>query len=185
MGQAKTFALRMQIVNDCNSGLTYTEVSEKYSVHYNTVREYYKKYQSKGEKGLIPDYSNCGKQLPSSEDLIYRATCWLKRLHPDWGAPFIRIKLEEHYQGHDLPSIRTMQRWFQYKGLNKVASRLPKPIADWAKKPHDTWQVDAKEQVVLADGGKGCWLTIVDEKSGALLATLVFPPQQDFSSTTN
>lgn len=40
---------------------------------------------------------------------------------------------------------------------------------------HNIWQVDAKEQITLSDGQKACYLSIVDEKSGAWLGSSVFP----------
>lgn len=40
---------------------------------------------------------------------------------------------------------------------------------------HETWQVDAKENMQLANGKNVCWLSVVDEKSGAIIGTIVFP----------
>jgi hypothetical protein len=37
--------------------------------------------------------------------------------------------------------------------------------------------VDAAEQVPLRSGRRVCWLRIVDECSGAVLETVVFPPR--------
>lgn len=41
--------------------------------------------------------------------------------------------------------------------------------------PHQIWQLDAKEQVRLADGSRVCWLLATDEASGATLEPEVFP----------
>lgn len=111
--------------------------------------------------------------------LVYRAGTWLKRLHPDWGAPFIKLKLQERYPDEQLPHSRSMQRWFKKAGLNKVRGKIPRGERHWAGQVHETWQVDAKEQLVLSDGQKACYLTMVDEKSGGLLNARAFPPIQD------
>lgn len=182
MSKAIEFHVREQIVTDCQSGLSYSEVSLKHSVRYNTVKTLYERFLDLGTKGLVPNYQNCGKYLPGSDNLIFRASCWLKRLHPEWGAPYILVKLKDKYSEIELPTARTVQRWFKAKGLNNLRTKIPKPKGQWAKDVHAVWQVDAKERIVLADGSKGCWLTIVDEKSGATLATLVFPPQPNFTS---
>ena len=184
MGRFIEFHIREQIVKDCQGGMTLSEVSRKYSVGYNTVKQIYQRYKKEGIKGLTPRYGNCGKELPSGDNIIYRASCWLKRLHPPWGAPFILIKLKERYPDHQMPTARTLQRWFKLKDLNKSRDKIPNPRVHWAKEVHQTWQVDAKERIVLTDGSRGCWLTVVDEKSGATLATLVFPPQPDLTSST-
>jgi hypothetical protein len=38
--------------------------------------------------------------------------------------------------------------------------------------------MDAKEQLQLADGSGASWLTLSDEKSGAVLDSPLFPPAQ-------
>ncbi|WP_169521694.1 DDE-type integrase/transposase/recombinase [Spirosoma spitsbergense] len=74
-----------------------------------------------------------------------------------------------------LPSIRTLQLWFKAAGLTKPRPQLLNSPKVWAEYPHQVWQVDAKEQQRTLDGTKVCWLTVVDEKSGAVLAAPVFP----------
>src|SRR5262249_3494228 len=54
--------------------------------------------------------------------------------------------------------------------------RRPATAAGRAAAPHDTWQMDAVEQLRTADGQGACWLRLVDEYTGAFLGTTVFPP---------
>ncbi len=183
MGKPVDFYIREKIISDCQNNISYSDISQKYSIRYNTVKSFHQRFLKDGIDGLKPNYKNCGRQIPDNNDIIFRAACWLKQLHPEWGAPFILIKLQERYPEKELPTARTLQRWFKIKSLTKLTTKLPKPPAEWAKNVHDTWQVDAKERIVLADASNGCWLTIVDEKSGATLATLVFPPQPNFTSS--
>jgi hypothetical protein len=44
------------------------------------------------------------------------------------------------------------------------------------QEPHEVWEVDAKERLLLADGSGTSVLTVTDEASGALLGATPFPP---------
>jgi hypothetical protein len=78
-----------------------------------------------------------------------------------------------------LPAVRTLQRWFAKAGLGPAPQgRRPQTVKKWrATRPHETWQVDAAEDIALADGTRASWLRIVDEFTGAVLKTVVFPPR--------
>ena len=52
----------------------------------------------------------------------------------------------------------------------------PPATARRAVRPHEVWQMDAAELVPLRTGQRVCWLRVVDECSGAVLWTAVFPP---------
>jgi hypothetical protein len=109
---------------------------------------------------------------------VYTAALHLRRHHPTWGAPRIR-----GVQGHDflpteLPTARTLQRWFQDAGLGPASKgRRPQPYPQRAAHPHDVWQRDAAEQVRLDSGPRVSWFQVVEEHTGAVLATAVFPPR--------
>jgi hypothetical protein len=45
-----------------------------------------------------------------------------------------------------------------------------------ARAVHDVWQIDAKEKLRLRTATKVCYLSVVDQKSGSLLGSFVFPP---------
>lgn len=124
--------------------------------------------------GLKPRYINCRPQGIKSDQLVYRSALWLKRLHRKWGAPLIRLKLQQRYPERKVPTERTMHKWFRKAGLTAPRSKTPKEGKQWALRPHGVWQVDGKEEQRLATGEWACWLTIVDEHSGALLAGPAF-----------
>jgi hypothetical protein len=46
---------------------------------------------------------------------------------------------------------------------------------DRAAVPHAVWQIDASEYIALATGQRVSWLRVIDECSGAVLQTVVFP----------
>jgi transposase len=170
-------ALRFEIVEKKAQGHSLLQISELLHLSYSTVRNIYHRYQSDGQAGLTPLYHHCGVCVKQGKaKLVKRAALWLKRLHPLWGAPLIRLQLKERYGSKYLSSERTMQRWFKLAGLYRVKTTFPPSDVHWACHVHDTWQLDAKEQLRLKSGEKACYLCVVDEKSGALLAPFVFPP---------
>ena len=62
-------------------------------------------------------------------------------------------------------------------GTRPPAGRRAAASTSRAEKPHQTWQIDASEHIRLADGAEVCWLRILDEATGAVLRTDVFPPR--------
>ena len=62
---------------------------------------------------------------------------------------------------------------------NIKPNKAPKEQARWAKHLHEGWQIDAKEEILTANGYKNCWLNIVDEHSGTVIDPPVFPLQKD------
>jgi hypothetical protein len=86
---------------------------------------------------------------------------------------------QEQPQLRDLPSARTLQRWFARQQQPPApAGRKPASARAAARRPHEVWQMDAVEQLPLQTGQQVCWLRWVDEWTGAVLGTEVFPPRQ-------
>jgi transposase len=172
--------VREQIIEQKSKGVSLLDISLNLHVSYCTVRNICKRFQTYGTQRLAADYKHCGRPASSNPaDVCYRAALWLKRLHPGWGAAFINLQLRQRYGQCTgaVSSERTLQRWFKAKGLNRAKSQLCCSQPLWAKQEHEVWQIDAKEKLCLASGDKACYLTIVDEKSGCLLKTGVFPLQ--------
>jgi transposase InsO family protein len=104
------------------------------------------------------------------------AVCHLRREHTTWGAGLILVILHEQHPDWDLPSHRTAQRWLHAAGLAPAPrGRHPKVNPRRATRPHEVWQMDAAECLLLANGQYVCWLRVVDEFTGAVLQTTVFP----------
>ena len=83
-----------------------------------------------------------------------------------------------------MPAVRTLQKWMHKKGLNPPREHHPSMNLGWAQSVHHTWQVDAKERLVLDKQQQpACYLTISDEHSGACLKALVFPLQPYLAGT--
>jgi hypothetical protein len=183
MGKATDMASRQGIIRLKQEGKTLFEISQDLSLPYPTVRNLWQQYRTNPAKGLATNYANCGKHPKTQQDLIYRAALWLKRLHPQWGAPKIHLALCERYGRENVEHIRTLQRWYRDANLIKPRQQMAEPSIGDSKAVHNIWQVDAKERLTLLDGQEACYLTIVDEKSGGALEAPVFPLRSNMSSS--
>ena len=175
MAVAIPFAIRQQIVQLRAQGKSYRQISQELGVSYDVVRRICKRQRQQGEIGLIPRYKQCGITGIRLSAFYHRVSLWLKRVHPLWGAPYIRLQLDQRYTMGRIPSVRTLQLWFKAANLTKPRRQLLNSPKVWADQPHQVWQIDAKEHQRTLDGMRVCWLTVVDEKSGAVLAAPVFP----------
>jgi hypothetical protein len=143
---------------------------------YRTVRGLWERYRRRGPAGLETDYAQCARCGPRFESSVPEAALQLKRDHPRWGATLIRLQLGKQFGGQPLPSDRTLQNWFRQADLTPRRPQRPQPDRQRAQRPHQVWQVDAKEQIPLADGSRCTAFCATDEASGALLGAALFPP---------
>lgn len=181
MGQAKPVQLRLQIAQERRSeGASFVELCKRHGISYNTVRGICASYESKGEAGLIPDYSACGRPVTPGSGKGYRLVRLIKHLHPDWGVPYITTRIREGFPELGLLSDRQYQRRLKADAPGVVVPppKLPKqPPPERPRLANDEWQVDANERIGLADGSEGCYLNVTDTKSNAILKAKAFPPR--------
>ena len=100
----------------------------------------------------------------------------MRRAHSGWGAGLIRVRLAESFPEQPLPHEATLRRWFRDAGLTPPRRPPHPPEPPRASVPHERWQLDATEQIALADGSRVSWLAASDEATGAMLGAVVFPP---------
>lgn len=183
MAQAKDVLLRQKIATEHQNGASYNRLAQRYGVSYNTVRTICIRYKELGEAGLVPRYSNCGRPVVDGAERSFRLVRLLKHLHTTWGIGYILVRIQLDYPHLALQSERHYQR-----RLADGKSTLPKPQlpssapADRSRLAHDTWQIDAKERIGMADGQERCFLNITDEKTAAILKAKGFSPRTDLSS---
>jgi hypothetical protein len=175
--------IRQAIISRKQSGESLKDISASLSLSYRTVVNLWQKYKQTGEENLASNYSQCGLHQSQQFANIKPACLSLKQLHSSWGAPRIYVALVKLYPQQALPNIRTLQLWYKEAHLVKPRYTQNDASIGAAKAVHNIWQVDAKEQLTLLDGQRACYLTIVDDKSGACLDTLVFPLSPYQSST--
>lgn len=183
MGQAKTLAVRQQIIQMKQAGHTHVQVAETLQIGVGTVQNIWKRYKAGGEPALIVSYKGCGRRVEHQDELAFRLVRLVKHLHPTWGAPLILLKISEKYPTLRLRSARQYQRRLFSSSGKLPAPILPPPTPiEQSRIAHDTWQIDAKERFCIQNKEEVCYLTIVDEGTGALLGAKAFPPQEDFTS---
>jgi hypothetical protein len=175
MPRALPLPLREQIVEAHQGGQPLTVIAQVLHLKYRSVRQIWGRYRQAGEAGLQTHYAHCGRASPFSPAL-HQAALTLKREHPRWGAGLIRLELAGQFPDQPLPRERTLQRWLQRAGLQPARPQPPPVARDRAQTVHEVWEIDAKEQMRLADGSGTSVLTVTDEASGALLEAVVFPP---------
>lgn len=151
-----------------------SKIQADLAISYTSIRNWVKAYKQKGIKGLVPNYCGNGKSTIYSQQLIDKAIGY-KKEHPDWGAPFILVKLADENERSLLPKARWLQKIFKREGLQPIKNKLPVGPKTWAKNVFDRVQVDAKEKLKTADGKACCYLNFVDEYSGSELDAFLFP----------
>ena len=170
--------LRRALYRRWRRGQAARTIAEALGLALRTVRRLLRRCDPGEPESVLPAYARRGPQPARADTPLRSAALQLRRQHPTWGAPLIRVLLGHDFPATALPTARTLQRWFHDHGLGPAPKgRRPQPNPDRAAHPHDVWQMDAAEQVRLGNGRRVSWLRIVDEHTGAVLATRVFPPR--------
>ncbi len=184
MGQATNLILRQRMFELRQQGATLQHISDELNVPYGTTKKLCRRFRELGTAGLLPNYSNCGTRSASRLASQKGGALRQRELHQRWGAPRIRVELNAaaaapQGDGGRVASIRTLQRWYRLAGLYSPRRQGGEPSIGRSTAPHNIWEVDAKENLFLADGSPACYLTIGDEKTGAWLEAVVFPPPKN------
>lgn len=166
--------LRLEAIRLHQQDISIREISRRLGVSTTTISTWVKLYKTYGEKGLKPNYSSNGRS-PSFPQAIIKKAIEYKSKHPQWGAPFILIKLEDDFPNEKLPSARWLQKIFHKKELQPKRTILPKGNAGWVSTVFARVQVDAKERLKTADGQNCCYLNFTDEYTGSELDAFLFP----------
>ncbi len=171
-------ALRRSIIERYKKGEKISTLARNYNVNRGSIYSLIRRMEQTGNvEGLKPRYGKCGKPRPEESQFIFRAVRCMRTWHPNWGSEKIRAEMLRMRPGLALPHYRTFNRWFHWNGQITTApkSTLPKQSPKRATRLHEIWQIDAKEEMTIADGSKNCWLNITDEYSGAVIDPPVFP----------
>jgi len=178
MPAATPLKQRQEIVKRHAAGASLAQIAREMPLSEATVRNIWRFY-AKNQK-LEPNYAACAKTEPRKAPEIYQRAIELKRAHPRWGAGLIWVELAEDFAEVDLPSERTLQRWFHRAGLVDVENKtkIANVVFKRGVKAHEVWAIDAKEAMRLGNGDSVSWLVISDEGSGAVLETRLFPHQE-------
>jgi transposase len=177
MGQAKPLSTRERVISLRKLGQTQQQIASDLQISIGSVKNWLKRHNLGEEFGLISKYENCGRKTSEKHEKVFRLFRLLKHLHPTWGLPLIHLKVGLKYPNLSLQSIRQYQRRINIEKGVMPRSILPTTsIAEQSRIAHNTWQIDAKERLVLENGQECCYLTVADEGTGSLLAARPFPP---------
>ncbi len=176
MARSIPVPIRQAILRGFKKGNSIGALAEKFQVAERTVRHLVRCFQD--QDNLAPAYDRCGRPKASPSTVIKEAMC-LRQQHARWGAGLIRVLLQEKHGKAEVPGTRTLQRWLR-RLQEKPAppGRRAARESRRARRPHEIWQMDAAEQKRLKTGQPISWLRLVDECSGAVLGTAVFPPRE-------
>lgn len=170
--------LRRAILYRWHKGQPVSKIAEAIHVAPRTVRHLVRRIRDQGDSAVSASYHRATTPEPKGFADLFQSAVRLRQEHPTWGAGLIRVILRRDGVSSSPPSERTLQRWFRRVGLAPAPiGRHPGRSDQRAKSPHEIWQMDAKEQVRLASQEHVSWLRIVDECTGAVLWTAVFPPR--------
>ena len=175
MPQALAVTLRQTIVERHLAGDSLPAIARDLDLSPWTVRTIWRRYRDRGDAGVVPDYAACGRPGPRHALALYETVLALRRAHPGWGSGLLRLELATRFPAAALPHDATIRRWLRAAGLGRPPRTPAPPDPPRAGVPHARWQLDATEQIALADGTKVSWLAASDEASGAMLGAVVFP----------
>jgi len=179
MGKAISVPQREVIFERAGLGHKIRQIADDLGRKHGTVRKLVTRLTTRGASAVAPDHFRCGvvMHLSPGADLI-EAAIRLRREHLTWGAGILRVVLAEQFPTRHLPSERTIQRAFAKAKLNPApAGRRQGGPPRRAQMPHETGRIDAADQMKRAGTGQARWLRVVDECTGAVLETAVFPPR--------
>lgn len=179
MPQPTSLSIRHTIITLRNGNCSQAEIAVKTGVSLGTVKTIIKRYREHGESGLTPSYDQCGQRGIVTDAFQVRCYLALRRWHPTWGYDKISSLVAAKYPTLKLADRRTVYRWWHQHRLVQLKSKPPKTEKKRATKPHQVWQIDAKEMMHTQADRPHCWLNIVDEFTGMVIDPPVFPPRED------
>jgi hypothetical protein len=169
--------VRQKLLQRAQLGESTASLAAAFGLAPRTVRHLRKRFRDRGPDSIPPDYHAPKTQAQAYSDHVRELALGLRRQHSSWGAVLIWVALGVQHPDIVRPNPSTLRRWFHDAGLGPAPPSLrPRTPSKRATAPHQTWQIDASERIPLASGTQVCWLRVVDEASGAVLGTVIFPP---------
>jgi transposase len=168
------FPIRQALIHAHQQGADIATLAQRFDLSPRTARRLLSQALPNGQ--ARPPAYHCGPRPSSLSPVLVAQACALRQQHTGWGAGLIRLTLAHHYPDVSLPCVQTIRRWLARANLAPAPpGRLPSAYQR-ATQVHELWQADAADQMPLATGKLTSWLRLVDECSGAVLRTTVFPP---------
>ena len=181
--QDLTHAERVRIVERHIGGATLRAIAESLDLNLFTVRHWWRVYRDGGWSALTPAAKGPGRcgALGRFDPMVKYVALRLKREHPGWGLPILRLHMQRR---SSLAGLALPQNTALWSYLHQFGSRLLTPRRLRTHRPesrplravatHQCWQMDFKGDEMIA----GCQLVvcpfgITDEATGAPLLRVV------------
>ncbi len=167
--------LRKQMIAEwlegCNS---ISGLSKAYGVSRKTIYKWIKRYEKEGKDGLRDQPKTPRRLAKATEQRLVDIIIAAKLAHQYWGPKKLRSSLEKEYSQEQWPTVSTIGRILQKKGMVKhrrKKNRTPKYTEPFLNcdKPNEVWSIDFKGHFWTKDGKVCHPLTITDNNSRYLL----------------
>jgi len=122
MGKPIPYDYRKKIISEHEKGKSFSKIAAALGYSISGVKKIWYTYQREGASSLKPDYSNCGKKSPFTEQTRTKVSD-LKT--GSQGAGFVYSMFRKKYPNQRAPSIRTIQRWWEDKPTKRLRGRPP------------------------------------------------------------
>ena len=181
--QDLTHAERVRIVEQHIGGATMRAIADSLELNLFTVRHWWRVYRDGGWSALTPAAKGpgwCGA-LGRFDPMVKYVVLRLKREHPGWGLPMLRLHMQRR---PSLAGLALPQNTALWSYLHQFGTRLLTPRRLRTHRPearplravaaHQCWQMDFKGNVTIV----GCQLIvrpfgITDEATGAPLLRVI------------
>lgn len=179
-----THADRIELVERQVAGENLAEIamSKKLSVY--TIRKWWRAYRDQGRVGLEPKEKGPPPVgvLGRFDPLVKYVALRLKRQHPGWGTPMLRLhmKRQPSLANVAIPGDTALWNYLKQFGdrliqPQQLPTKRPQPNAPKrGQQPHECWEMDFKgDELVAGCNAIVAPFAVSDEASGAPLARII------------
>ncbi len=120
MGKALSYAIREKIVERRKKGQSFNDISIALNCSESGAKKIWYAYKKQGSTALENNYSNCGRISHFPQAVHDTAD---KIRDNNQGATYVYSKLLKDYPHLDIPTARTLSRWWKNEGTNRQRGR--------------------------------------------------------------
>ena len=105
MPRAIPFSIRQAVWQRFRDGQEAPAIAGALGLAPRTVRRLLSRFQQGGLDALEPSFDSCGRATPKPAAALVQAVLQMRRDHPAWGAPLIRVMLHRQRLDSDAPRL--------------------------------------------------------------------------------
>jgi len=123
MGKPLAYDVRVKIVARVKSGEDYQEIATDLGCSESGVKKIWYAYKKEGEAAFHTKYSNCGVSSPYGAEIREEVNQIRDNMQ---GGDYVHSKLVSANPDRDVPSARTLNKWWVEEGTNRKKGRPTK-----------------------------------------------------------